>query len=400
MEPPFLIEADRNSVFLGWKPVEGALQYELQMISTPRIKSDTNQDSNSDESAEVESVDWVTLTDSLKCTSVVKKNIDEAYEYRFRLRAKFDSGWDIFSKASTNMFSISKENYLMDPPTVLRSDSTSITLTWKHVDEADGYRLRYRLDSDLVWEEAQTVIQGNTVKKKHLSPNQGYYFAIKPVVEGQNWEYSRSSKICFASGVRTRYPSKCGYATVQGRIDWLEANGIKDSELIASISQSLEADKDPTAPLYYWQLYSLLGPDKIHALVSRFYKRVFDDYEAPWFRTAFARISDMEHHVATQTQFWVDVMGGGKCYHGGDYRLNFHHTHNASTVMNAEGAKRWMHHMRLAILDNEKDPNTCYSSVDERIIPCLKDFLKTKMMKYASEHNWKFDDSDFDDFPS
>ena len=30
-------------------------------------------------------------------------------------------------------------------------------------------------------------------------------------------------------------------------------------------------------------------------------------------------------------------MGGGKQYHGSDFRLNFHHTNNARSVMNAAG---------------------------------------------------------------
>lgn len=47
--------------------------------------------------------------------------------------------------------------------------------------------------------------------------------------------------------------------------------------------------------------------------------------------------SDVDHHIETQTAFWIDSFGGGRAYHGGDYRLNFHHEHNAGQVMNAEG---------------------------------------------------------------
>jgi len=37
---------------------------------------------------------------------------------------------------------------------------------------------------------------------------------------------------------------------------------------------------------------------------------------------------------------WIDVMGGGFFYQGGEYRLNFHHTHNAFELMNEKGAQR------------------------------------------------------------
>lgn len=39
--------------------------------------------------------------------------------------------------------------------------------------------------------------------------------------------------------------------------------------------------------------------------------------------------------------------------------------------------------------------NDC-SDVDIRIKPCLIDFVKTKMLKYAKEHKWNFSLRDFD----
>merc|ERR1712137_1468185 len=111
---------------------------------------------------------------------------------------------------------------------------------------------------------------------------------------------------------------------------------------------SLVASPSVEEALYPWQLYSLLGRRRIHKLIHSFYTRVFNDEE---FRVAFANVASKRHHIQTQTAFWIDAMGGGRQYHGGDYRLHFHHTHNASSVMNAEGARRWMHHMTGAILE-------------------------------------------------
>lgn len=78
---------------------------------------------------------------------------------------------------------------------------------------------------------------------------------------------------------------------------------------------------------------------------------------------------------------------------GGHGRLNFHHHHNADTIMHSKGAKQWMHYMKLS-LNNKK--NSHYLDGDPRILPAIMQFLKTKMRSYATLHNWEFDASDFD----
>jgi hypothetical protein len=71
--------------------------------------------------------------------------------------------------------------------------------------------------------------------------------------------------------------------------------------------------------------------------------------------------------------------------------LQFHHHYNANAIMNAKGAQRWMHHMKASILKNQPQ----LEKKDPRILPCLVDFLKTKMENYAKLHAWEFDESDF-----
>ena len=147
---------------------------------------------------------------------------------------------------------------------------------------------------------------------------------------------------------------------------------------------TLTASTNPGEPLYFWQLFSLLGEKPIIALVTAFYNRVYDDNENPWFRNAFTRLATKEHHIAVQAAYWIDAMGGGRIYHGGDFRLSFHHTHNASEVMTAKGAKIWMLHMRAALESARFE--------DPRVKPCIIDFLRTKMMKYAEDFGWDFDE--------
>lgn len=139
-------------------------------------------------------------------------------------------------------------------------------------------------------------------------------------------------------------------------------------------------------------MFSILGVDRIQALITTFYNRVYADTKEHWFRSSFERISGVEHHISTQTAFWVDAFGGGQYCRGGDGRLNFHHHTNAASVMNERGAKRWMYHMRLALKEHAKE----FETLDRRLLPCIVDFLKTKMYKYSHIHSWKFDPADFE----
>jgi len=150
-------------------------------------------------------------------------------------------------------------------------------------------------------------------------------------------------------------------------------------------AHNLQANPDTSRPLYFWQLYSLLGSDRIVGIVRNLYTRIYADTEEPWLPHAFTRISGMDHHVATQAAFWLDAMGRGKSYHGGEFRLNFHHQHNAAHVMTQVGAARWMHHMRLALNESDLGP-------DPRVRATIDSFLQARMEKYAQQHAFQTGD--------
>lgn len=141
---------------------------------------------------------------------------------------------------------------------------------------------------------------------------------------------------------------------------------------------SLNASNDLTKPVQFWQLYSVLGQDPIVDIVGRFYERVFADEE--WFTSVFSRVGGIDHHINTQASMWIDVMGGGPYYHGAEFRLNFHHTHNAIQLMNERGAERWSQLM----LDTLED-STHHMTDDPRIRPSINTFLTYFMGKYSEE---------------
>lgn len=145
---------------------------------------------------------------------------------------------------------------------------------------------------------------------------------------------------------------------------------------------SLNASNDPGKPIQFWQLYSVLGSERILAIVSRFYERVYND--ELWFRSVFMRVASKERHIQTQSAMWIDVMGGGQQYHGGEFRLNFHHTHNAMELMNSKGAERWV----LLMTQTLNEDNIDFTS-DARVRPAINTFLTYFMSKYADD--FKFD---------
>ena len=176
-----------------------------------------------------------------------------------------------------------------------------------------------------------------------------------------------------------------GYFTERGRQLWIKQHP-KEAEDNKEYIDSLNYNPDETKPLYFWQLYSLMGTQRIVQIITVFYTSVFED-KNEWFVEAFTDIGPLEHHIRTQSQFWLDAFGRGRQYHGGEFRLNYHHKFNAPQVMNHDGAKQWMYHMRKTLNSNQIDLTD-----DKRVRPAINEFLKIMMDKYGYEFDFKTDD--------
>lgn len=179
-----------------------------------------------------------------------------------------------------------------------------------------------------------------------------------------------------------RFPTKPGYMTEKIQRDYIQASMAKDllpaqAHRMADIL-SLTAPSDVSKPIQFWQLYSVLGQDPIVAIVQSFYQCVFEQDE--WFRSVFERVGGINHHINTQASMWIDVMGGGPYYHGAEFRLNFHHTHNAMQLMNDKGAELWSKLMLETL-----DASMHLIADDPRIRTSINTFLSFFMGKYADE---------------
>lgn len=188
-----------------------------------------------------------------------------------------------------------------------------------------------------------------------------------------------------------RYPTQEGYLTEKIRLQYIH-KAMENKILPENAHRmphvlSLTAPSDTSQAIQFWQLYSVLGQDRIGKIVTNFYQRVFADEE--WFRSVFAKVGPISHHVNTQSAMWIDVMGGGLTYHGGEFWLNFHHTHNAMELMNDKGAKRWVKLM----IETLNDPSLDMTD-DPRVKSSLSTFLSHFMDKYAAEFEFK-NDADF-----
>ena len=183
-----------------------------------------------------------------------------------------------------------------------------------------------------------------------------------------------------------RYQAENGYLTQTTRKSYIkravEARLLPPHARRMEQITSLQASQDPQMPIQFWQLFSVLGPEPIVGIVADFYQRVFDD--EPWFTSVFARVGNLNHHISTQASMWLDVMGGGPYYHGAEFRLNFHHTHNALSLMNEEGARRWVTLM-VASLEASKP----LMGDDPRVRASLNTFFAHFFAKYAQDFQFE-----------
>ena len=149
------------------------------------------------------------------------------------------------------------------------------------------------------------------------------------------------------------------------------------------IAMSLYACNDKNERIYFWQLYSILGEKPVIYLIAKFYENIFNDDGAEWFRNEFIELGDIAYHVKGQSNFWLDVMGGGQRYIRGEKMVYKKHK-LVKNIMTREGGERWMYNMEKTLNEIVLTPEF----QDKRILVCIYDFLEYYMNKYAMEFDF------------
>jgi thiol-disulfide isomerase/thioredoxin len=173
MDPPIVLEIDNTSVLLAWQPFPEGLAYELQMQAGEE--------------------EWRSLSASITGSSIRKKNLVPGIGYRFRIRPQLASGWDLFSQSTDEVRVLSPDAKVTDAPVMTTKDGASVTIEWPVVEGCEGYSLRYRSEHQLGWSHIDSVLRSNRAKKKGLHAGESYYFSVRPVGLGDDWQFSKSS---------------------------------------------------------------------------------------------------------------------------------------------------------------------------------------------------------------
>ena len=178
------------------------------------------------------------------------------------------------------------------------------------------------------------------------------------------------------------FTPKIGFLTLKYRNDFLNSIGKSiDSKI------DLIASDNKEKPLYFWQLYSILGYDNILLIVKTFYGHIFNeqDIKKKWFKSKFEESGPINYHIKGQLKFWLDLMGGGS-YYEKEKKLNLYHN-LVKEIMTKEGANMWLYYMNITLTELSKNNNF---NIDERIIPCINDYINFFMGKYSKEFSFNF----------
>jgi thiol-disulfide isomerase/thioredoxin len=189
-----LLDRDHESITIAWASISDAVQQEIQL---------------SEVSSEGAQGEWATLTSTFKAHFLRKKNLHHGVGYIFRLRYLDANGeWSEYSSISDVFFVLPPEFEMMKPPIFASHDGLSITITWDEVENASGYRLRWRTEGDVEWHTVEGVLESTSARKSNLG-NGNYYFAVLPITtDDKNWGFSASGgpfKVAALHPVLARY---------------------------------------------------------------------------------------------------------------------------------------------------------------------------------------------------
>ena len=181
-----LVEATETYLHVEWPQVNDAT-FELEMkevnASTSLQQADATDASTSLQQVDATDIEWRSLATTLKSNSVKKKNLVQSVGYQFRHRIAGSDGH--FSAPSETYYlrDPTSMKYIA-PPSLVKVDGNSCTISYVEVDGVVGYKLRYRREDCYDdWVTIEKVVSGSSVTKKNLINGRTYLFSVAPVTE-------------------------------------------------------------------------------------------------------------------------------------------------------------------------------------------------------------------------
>ena len=174
-----------------WKPVDGALDYVLEIAKDPEfetvfsIESGQSKATQSAESKEVLSKSW--------SVSQTVETLDYSTQYFWRVRATNEQGTSDWSETR----SITTIDAPITAPVVLSSpaDETEdmpfpVTLEWEAFERADHYEVQLSKDEHFLDRRVMEAIDDTSVLLTHLSDTTRYYWRVRATVDNQKTAWS------------------------------------------------------------------------------------------------------------------------------------------------------------------------------------------------------------------
>lgn len=188
-----------------------------------------------------------------------------------------------------------------------------------------------------------------------------------------------------------------GYLTEAIRVDYINMY-IKNKNFSAKAFTDMDIVSlyaHISKPIYFWQLYNILGEYHIKNIITIFYTNIFNDKNPInfWFTKFFKEKGNLEYHINNQTNLWLDIMGGGKLY---TYILKYNKTlitnnnnyFNLNNFLVYNINKKYNDKWILYMIETFKNINT--NIFDNRIITCLIDFITFFIYKYNMPCDFNF----------
>ena len=260
------VNSTKNSIQISWDKVDRATGYE--------VFRSTSENSNY--------VRVKTITDN-NTTQIISPNLKEDTTYYYRVKAYIEvDGKKIYSNSATLKAATLKPINITELKMVANS-TNSIRISWKQVDDVDGYEVFRSTDKNGKYTKIKTITNNTTVSiaSPNLQKGTTYYYKVRAYkTVGENKQYGEFSLIETSTKPDAVNNLNAIFITDKSvKIGWNKVNGADKYEVFRSTSENgsyvkvgttnslnYTSTKVISGQTYYYKVkaYRLIGTTKIY----------------------------------------------------------------------------------------------------------------------------------------